>query len=248
MDPLTIAMLIALGTTAAQFVGSEVAKAPARKDNREEIQRLERMRDSGVWLTPTEQALLAGQQTQLAGTLAQGQRRAEQLQGAAALAGSGGDVANARRSSQQDAARAVLGLQQQQLAFTAQQEDARRTELQARKAKKEAMTADTVNAAVTAIDQTAQTVGQYMGELPAAKEAAAKRAAAAESFQPYQPQMVSGSGLAAEGARLGSQFGSPYARDLAALEAAGYPRRAAQQVMTGSGFYRPVPYTFPTGF
>lgn len=245
MDPFTIALLIGLGTTAAQFVGAEAAKAPARKDNREEIARLEKMRDSGVWLTPTEQALLAGQQTQLAGTLAQGQRKAEQLQGAAALGGSGGDVANARRAAGQDAARAVLGLQQQQLAFTAQQEDARRTELAARKAKKEAMTADTVAAAGQAVNESSQALGQYLGELPAGRTLQARRGAAAESFQ---PAMISPSGLAEEGARLGSQFATPYARDLATLEAADYPRRAAQQVLSASGFYLPNPYPLPSGF
>jgi len=248
MDPLTIALLIGLGTTAAQFAAGEIAKAPARKDNREELDRLRGMRDSGVWLTPTEQQLLASQQTQLSSTLAQGQRRAEQIQGAAALGGSGGDVANARRASAQEAGRAVTGLQQQQLAFTAQQEAARRKELSARQAKREAMTADTVNAAAEAVNTSAQAVGQYMGELPAGRSmGAAQRAAAAESFAPVQPATMAGSGLATEGARLGSWMGSPYARDLATLEAAGYPRRAAQQTLSASGFYTPPP-AFPTGF
>ena len=248
MDPVTIAMLISLGVSAAQTVGAEAAKAPARQQNKAEIARLEKMRASGMWLTPTEQALLAGQQTQLSSVLAQGQRNAERIQGAAALAGSGGDVANARRGAAQDTARAVLGLQQQQLAFRADQETARRTELGARQAKQEAMAADTVNAAAENANAMAMTAGQWAAELPAGKTLTARRAAA-ESFQPTQAAMLAGSGLSQEGARLGQQFAGPYARDLYALETAGYPRRAAQQALSQSGFYTPIPYApYPTGF
>lgn len=240
MDPVTIAMLISLGVSAAQTVGAEAAKAPARAQNKAEIARLERMRASGMWLTPTEQALLAGQQTQLSSTLAQGQRNAERIQGAAALAGSGGDVANARRGAAQDTARAVLGLQQQQLAFRADQETARRTELGARQAKQEAMAADTVTTTAENANAMAMTAGQWAAELPAGKTLRGPRQGTAGELQGLAAQqgMMSQylpAGLNADAAALASMYAAPYGAGTVGAPTL-YQRRPTS------------PYPYPSGF